>query len=225
MKNKKEEISMMKKQKSFLQSEKTLRLFSTFGIIDFIIVIIVLTIIGALRTGYNPLTQYMSELGETGAPFSRLASILFIIVGVLLGLFSYALYKGIKKEKISWIGPLLLALFSLFDWIGSGIFPCDPGCAGETFSGGMHLLVGLIGMIFMVACPILTWSGMKKDEKWQRVNTFSLIIGILVPVFFVTFWISYATGTLIGLTQRILYWVFITWIFILALKLLKIFKH
>lgn len=214
----------MKNLKLIIQSKKTLRLFALFGIISFIFEFVVFTIIGSLRIGYNPLIQYISELGECGAPNSMIVSLMFIFVGVLLVFFSISLYYGIKIEKKSWIGPVFLVLFSIFDWIGSGIFPCDPGCAGKTFSGQTHLIVSIIGMIFMTFCPIITWKYMKKDERWHNFDKFTLLIGILIPVINVIFIISVITGFLIGLTQRILYWTFDLWILVIALKLLKIFK-
>jgi len=214
----------MKNLKLIIQSKNTLRLFALFGIISFIFEFVVFSIMGFLRIGYNPLTQYISELGECGAPNSTIVSLMFIFVGMLLAFFSISFYYGIKIEKKSWIGPVFLALFSIFDWIGSGIFPCDPGCAGKTFSGQMHLIVSVIGMFFMTFCPIITWKYMKKDERWHNFDKFTQLIGIIIPVLIVIFIISVNIGFLIGLTQRILYWTFSLWILVIALKLLKIFK-
>jgi len=215
----------MKNLKLIIQSKKTLRIFALFGIISFTFEFVVFSIIGLLRIGYNPLTQYISELGECGAPNSTIVSLLFIFVGILLVFFSISFYYGIKIEKKSWIGPVFLALFSIFDWIGSGIFPCDPGCAGKTFNGQMHLIVSVIGMVFMTFCSIITWKYMKKDERWHNFDKFTLFIGIMIPFLMTLFIISDILGFLIGLTQRILYWTFSLWIFVIALKLLKIFKE
>jgi len=89
----------------------------------------------------------------------------------------------------------------------------------------MHLIVSVIGMVFMTFCPIITWKYMKNDERWHNFDKFTLFIGIMIPFLMTLFIISDILGFLIGLTQRILYWTFSLWIFVIALKLLKIFKE
>ncbi len=212
--------------KKILQSEKTMRFLAFCGLIFvFLIVVVVLIVLAAIRPGYNSLTQYGSELGESGAPNSEITSIIFFICGVLLIAFSLALYKGIQKAKGSWIGPLLVAIFGIFDSIGSAIFPCDPGCVGQTFTGMMHLVVSLIGMSAMALAPFFVRRSLKNDERWQGYQTFSLIIGILALVMIGVFIVSSATEILIGLTQRIMFSLYLIWIFVFAVKLLQLHKQ
>ena len=215
----------MKDMKKIIQSKKTLILCAALGIIVPVLDNIVFFILGAIRPGYNPLTQTVSELGEVGAPNSTIASLYFIISGVLLILFSFGLYNGINKGKGSWIGPLFLVLLGIFDSIGSGIFPCDPGCAGQTFTGKMHLIVSIIGMFAMILAPFFIWRSLKEDERWEGYQTFSLIIGIVIVVMAVIFIVAFSLAILIGLFQRILYGVFRVWIFVLAINLLRIFRQ
>ena len=204
------------------QSKKCCKLLAVSGIVFIIFFNIVISILSVIRQGYNPLTQYISALGETGAPNAAIASIMFIISGILLLSFSIGLYVGIKKEKYSFIGPFLIAISATVDLIGSGIFPCDPGCAGATTIGRIHLLISIIGGIAVILAPFFIWRSLKKDELWQKYDTFSLIIGVLMILMFGVFMISYSLEILIGLTQRISSGIFNVWILILAIKLFKL---
>ena len=145
--------------------------------------------------------------------------------GVLIILFSIGLYKGIQEANYSWIGPLILVLWGLFDSIGSSIFPCDPGCVGVTFTGKMHLVVSGIGMLLITTAPFFVWRSLKGEEKWQGYDTFTLIVWIIALLMFGVFMYSYATGLLIGLIQRIAYLIYLSWILILSIKLLKLYKQ
>lgn len=205
-----------------IQSKNTLKLLSFFGIILPIFDIMIFSILGAIRPGYNPLTQMISELGEVSAPNSTFASVYFIVGGILLILFAIGLYQGLKEIKGAWIGPFLLALDGVFDYIGSGVFPCDLGCTGQKFSGMMHLFVSLIGMVAMTLVPFFIWKSLKGEGKWQGYDKLSLIIGIIIVVMIGVFMISFATNILTGLTQRILYYIYLSWIFIMAVKLFRL---
>jgi hypothetical membrane protein len=62
---------------------------------------VVILVFGLLRPGYDPIRQYMSELGEVGAP----NAIAFIMPEFLLGLmmiaFAFGLHRGTECVKRS----------------------------------------------------------------------------------------------------------------------------
>lgn len=205
-----------------MKSKISLKIFSICGIIILPIDVVIFYILGALTPGYNSLTKTISELGETGAQYALLTSIYFIISGIIIILFSLGLNEGITESKGSWIGPFLLAMEGGFDFIGSGVFPCDVDCAGQTFSGMMHYVVSLVGLVCLTLAPFFIWKTLKKDEKWAGYEKFSLIMGILLLFLVGFFMISFITQLLVGLLQRILYYTYLTWIFVLAIKLYHI---
>ncbi|MHA1385410.1 MAG: DUF998 domain-containing protein [Candidatus Helarchaeota archaeon] len=199
-----------------------LKVLAIFGILIPVLDIIMFYILGVLTPGYNSIIKTISELGEAGAQYATLASIYFIISGIIFILFSIGLYHGIDESNGSWIGPFLLAIEGGFDFIGSGIFPCDVGCAGQTVSGMMHLIVSLIGMVAMTLAPFFIWRSLKKDENWSGYEKLSLIIGVLIIFMLGIFMVSFDTHILVGLTQRILYYTYLAWILVLAFRLFRV---
>jgi len=63
--------------------DRMLRILAICGIIGPITYAIVLTVLGVLWPGYNPVRQYMSELGAVDAPHAFLMNVLgFHVLGV-----------------------------------------------------------------------------------------------------------------------------------------------
>jgi len=212
----------MKDLKQFIQSKNVCIFLCSCGVIFSTLDFVMFNILGFMRPGYNPFTQFISELGETGSSNAHVASIYFFISGIFTILFALGLYIGIKKEKGSIFPPIILILYGIFNSIGTAIFPCDPGCAGSTFTGLMHLFVSFIALILMCLLPLFSWRSFKKDDNWKQYELLTLVFGILIIVLSSIFLIFYSIDLLIGLFQRLLYYVFLLWIFLIAVKLLKI---
>jgi hypothetical membrane protein len=104
---------------------------------------------GAAWPGYAHTSQFISELGATGAPHGRLVSLGgFLPVGVCLTLFALLAAYMAPRSGLRLAGFACLALFSL-GYIGAAAFPCDLGCRPETpsYSQVMHNLFGLGGYL------------------------------------------------------------------------------
>ncbi|MFX0094234.1 MAG: DUF998 domain-containing protein, partial [Candidatus Hodarchaeota archaeon] len=200
------------------QSEYILKILALCGLVP-ILDALVFGLLGALEPNYNPILKTISELGATDAQTAPIASLYFIISGILLVAFSIGLYLGIRegKDPWAWIGPVLISMFGI-GRIGSGIFPCDPDCLGHTFTGMMHLNVIFIGILGIILAPFFIWRTLEEDEQWQGYQTFSLIIGIigLLALFTDSFLNVLLNKILIGLTQRMFYGIYQVWILVLA---------
>lgn len=104
---------------------------------------------GAAWPGYSHVSQFISELGATGAPQARLVNLGgFLPVGVLLTLFAVLSAFLAPRSGPRVAGFLLLALFAV-GYLGAAFFPCDVGCrpATPSFSQMMHNLAGLAGYL------------------------------------------------------------------------------
>ncbi len=207
--------------KELFESNKSIKALAICGMLVVIVDLVMYNLLAALRPGYDQLSKMISELGAAETSNANIASLSFIISGILMIFFAIGLYHGTKKEKNSWIGPLLLVIFGCFDSIGSGLFLCDPGCAGHTFSGQMHYIVSIIGMIAMVLVPFVLSKHFKKDEQWKEYDKFSFVMGILTLLFSGMFVGTFLIEYLIGFFQRLLYYAFLSWILIIAIKLFK----
>ncbi|MGH8052267.1 MAG: DUF998 domain-containing protein [Arenimonas sp.] len=127
-------------------------------------------VIGAKNyPGYLHTSQFISELGASGAPtemFFRVGN--FLPCGILIMVFSFAAIKVLPKSGVTTLGFCLLA-YNAFGSLTAAFFPCDFGCRPESPSVSqiIHNLVGLGGYLaavaglFVLAIQARTWSGMQ----------------------------------------------------------------
>lgn len=117
----------------------------------------------ALKPGYSPLSQYISELGATGSAHARLISLLgFIPVGIVAALLLWAFAATAPVTGASRVGYWLL-LFEPLAWIGSALAPCDLGCPDSgSLAQTLHTLLGLftypgtaLGLILLATAPAI----------------------------------------------------------------------
>ena len=117
----------------------------------------------ALKPGYSPLSQYISELGATGSAHAQAISLFgFIPVGVLAALLLFAFAPMAPVSGASRFGYWLL-LFEPLAWIGSALAPCDLGCPiGGSLSQSLHTLLGVftylgtaLGLVLLATAPTL----------------------------------------------------------------------
>lgn len=115
-------------------------------------------IIGALTPGYDPQSDFLSELGAPGAPFAALVSYgVFIPIGVLWAILAVMIWRALPAGALGATGGFLL-LANAASYIGAGVFPCDAGCPGEgSFSQAMHNFTGAIG--YFLTPPALALIG------------------------------------------------------------------
>jgi hypothetical membrane protein len=117
----------------------------------------------ALKPGYSPLSQYISELGATGSAHAQAISLFgFIPVGVLAALLLFAFARSAPVSGASRFGYWLL-MFEPLAWIGSALAPCDLGCPiGGSLSQSLHTLLGVftylgtaLGLVLLATAPTL----------------------------------------------------------------------
>lgn len=119
--------------------------------------------------GYRHASQFISELGASGAPtelFFRFGN--FLPCGILIMVFSFAAVKVLPKSGVSTLGFCLLA-YNAFGSLMAAFFPCDFGCRPESPSVSqiIHNLVGLGGYLaavaglFVLAIQARRWDGMQ----------------------------------------------------------------
>ncbi|MFC1976636.1 DUF998 domain-containing protein [Chloroflexota bacterium] len=200
------------------------RLLAICGIVGPIQFIVVILVFGLLRPGYDPIRQYMSELGAVGAP----NAIAFILPEFLLGLmmiaFAFGLHRGINEGKGSKLVPILIAVSGV-GWLGASIFRCDVGCVNVSVTGTMHGLFGMFAVPPLLIAPLAILPRLKKDNRWQSYRPFSLIMGALaVPFFCVMFSaeVSPALEPYRGLIQRLTFYTPLLWTEVMAIRLLRL---
>ena len=95
----------------------------------------VVGVTGYLTPGYDPLTQWISELGATGALYADLFNVLGPgIFGLLSVVFAAGFWRALKGGPLAFAAAALVTIAGIAG-ILDGVFPCDPGCVPVTGFG------------------------------------------------------------------------------------------
>jgi hypothetical membrane protein len=169
---------------------------------------------------YNPITTDISSLTADGAPNQVLLTIFTTIYGILLIIFSLALYLDARKNniKLTQIGYLLFLLMAIASFIGFSFFP-RTGSSSMSFQEIMHLITaGVVALLSMGALYTIAF-GMKK-EKNKKYYIITLIAAIMVTCFGVMNPIMInAEIPLLGLVERITIYSIQAWVFYTSFNL------
>ncbi|MFX1306530.1 MAG: DUF998 domain-containing protein [Promethearchaeota archaeon] len=208
---------MDNKQISWLQ-----KISAMFGIFGPIINAIVFTVLGLIYPGYNPISQFISELATSKAPHHAVMNILgFNLFGLYLIFFGIGLYLGVKKHILTTISMILfiisgVCIFTLA-W-----FPCDLGCRSLTFTGIGHNILIKFPSVAMPTAIFLSLYPLWKDHNWRNYWwLFILLIGVFLIIYSpIAIYIDLSLVN--GLIQRLGLSVPLSWILIMSIKLYRL---
>jgi hypothetical protein len=179
----------------------------------------------ALRyPGYSHFLQAVSDLEHQGSPVARIASVGWIIMGVMFIIFGYGCYKaflpyGKRAKTAGW----MLAMYGLGEGIGSGLVPGSPGKYFQTPNGIFHSFLGGVGVLGAMLLPfiIIKLFNASKSSGLYWYSWFTTVAGMF---FFILFSISNfyrpegSWISLLGLWQRLyMLMYFLFFIYIAAL--------
>lgn len=203
------------------------RILRLFGVIAPVFFAIGVAVLGFMKPGYSHVYNTMSELGEIGSVTGVAASLLFIVSGLMIAGFGYELHMSLAGgDRRVWSGVLVI-LYGLLDFVGSGVFPVDAGGASITLVATVHVYATLIGELAAVGMPIWFIKDTEGHDEWDRYRGFSRVVFWLsMPlVAFLGYCIvGHVPGvfdTPIGLAQRLLVGVFLVWISVTGFRLLE----
>ena len=192
--------------------------FWVIGFVAPVFFTICVVVLALLRPDYSHVYNTISELGESGSVNAQVASFVFIITGVMLVVFGYGLQRTLKRsDKRVWSGVLVM-VYGILDFIGSGIFPVDAGGAATTMIATIHVYATLFGELAAVGMPIWFLRDTEDIEGYDAHRKFSRqIFWVSMPlvVFLGYCIVGHTPGVLdtpIGLAQRFLVGVFLVWI-------------
>jgi hypothetical protein len=173
----------------------------------------------ARQPGYDHLKNFVSELGATGAPAAGIMNFGgFLVYGLLMMAFAWAVHRGIRTDAGGWLGPTVLALYGLA-YVGVALAPCDPGCQAATPSlhHRLHLLLGELVLLTAVLSPFTLYARMVKDPEWRSLATLTLFLpgGAWVVLQ------ASGLGVAGAIRQRLWLLLLFIWIELVALRLLR----
>lgn len=109
--------------------------------------LVLLTILlgGVLVPGYDPSSQYLSELGAEGAPHATLVNLgVFLPVGALVAVFVLCGWRQLAPTRGGAAGALLLLGVSA-GYLIAAVAPCDAGCPSSgSLRQSVHNAGGLL---------------------------------------------------------------------------------
>jgi hypothetical membrane protein len=189
------------------------------GVIAPISYTIMMIVLGFLWPGYDPATQFISELGGVGAPNAIIYAAGFALTGILITAFAFGLHHGINKESRSKTGSALVAVYGL-GMVAQAFFPWDKVNLA-SFTSIMHLVVGWTYWTAMTLAPLFIARRLKNDSQWKSYRVYSLATGLLTAVLILILESIWIEGYM-GMLQRIAVGVPLLWIEVMAIKLLRL---
>lgn len=173
--------------------------------------------------GYDHLQQAMSQLGAQGSPtqhWSPLAN--NFPLALLFALFAWGLARRWRASKLALLSAALVLLHGLGS-LGTGLFPCDQGCAPAEPSSSqqLHNFCGLLMFVSLTMASAL-WVRLGKHLAGSRaLGWFSLACLVAALVTVVLMAQAARSGQWFGLYQRLNYGLSVVWIAGLALSSLS----
>ena len=94
-----------------------------------VLFVTLLALLGGIATpGYSHVSQFISELGATQAPYEYASRFIgFLPAGIALLAFAWLAHGALPKSRLTTLAFLALAIYAL-GYIAAAFFPCDPGC-------------------------------------------------------------------------------------------------
>lgn len=213
----------MNKLASHFKAEYTprqIRILAVYGILAPLIYAAALIIGNVLDPTYSQIGKTVSELIERGAPNRDLLNGIFVVYNLFLIPFAEGLHKALNKRPQSKIILSSLVLIAILGVLWTLFFPLDENGRSTSFTGTMHLIIGIPVVFATFLIELLFWRAVRNDPRWAGYGRFSLAI------FFVTLLAGLATVALVtsdirGLLERFSSGSFLLWVEVVALKLYK----
>lgn len=179
------------------------------------------TVIGIIQTDYDPMSQYLSELGAEGAPYADIMAYAgFLPSGILLALALLGLPARLPKVWAIWLGLCAIGLTSV-SYIGAVIYPCDPGCPVEpdTVNQLAHNMAGLVGYLGSIAGLFLVHGGLNgKVSAVFSTATLGAAVIITLGLFAMA---TPEIDSLKGLSQRAADFTLFLWVALMSFASVK----
>jgi hypothetical membrane protein len=195
---------------------RALALVGAVGPVGYLVLV---TVLGMLWDGYDPIRDTQSELGAVDSPHRLVMNLAgFMGLGVSLLAFAAAYWLLLRPSWAKTLATGLLAAAGV-GMVVVGFFPCDAGCVDVTATGRLHSLFSMPGAIGLPAAAMVSALAFRRDGRlgtlWQAVSFWlglvTLVSGPLIAAELVE------GGN--GLLQRAAMWPSLLWLTTVSLML------
>jgi hypothetical membrane protein len=196
------------------------RLAGLGGVMGPILFVVLVGLGGGLYEGYSHAGQKISELGGEGAQYPLLQNLNFILLGVSVIGFAWALAQVFGPPY--W-GAALIGMFGLSSSIANGLLPCDVGCQGETTIGLLHNITGFAGFVAAIVGMFALARRWRDDPTWRSHVGFTYGAAFVAIAGLIWFVVTQALDaqSLSGIAQRTFVAALLMWIAVTAARLTR----
>ncbi len=140
----------------------------------------------AARPGYSHVSEFISELGESGAANGLLVSAAgFAPTGFLVLLFLWLAWPLFPQSRRSLWGVCSFATVGI-SYIVTAVARCDPGCPSTgSLSQTVHNQFGVLQYVGSFVGLVLLGAEFRRSDRWRRLAPACILCATLVGPGFV----------------------------------------
>ena len=175
---------------------------------------VVMTVLGLVTPGYNALARYGSELSLGRLGWIMIAN--FVVLGLAELALATALGHTIAGRASGWISTGAVGLIGAA-LVVAGVCvtdPAKPAPGAHTWHGVVHALMAVI--IFFIATPIAGLATARRFRDQAGFARCCVLTAVAAPALLV---VTFVSGNLVGLTERIAIAVLLAWLTTLAVQI------
>jgi hypothetical membrane protein len=184
--------------------------------------LVLVTVLGLLEEGYDPIRDTQSQLGAVDAPYRLVMNLAgFMGLGVSILAFTAAYHLLLAPSRARTLATGLLALAGT-GMVVVGFFPCDAGCVDVTATGRLHSAFSMPGAIGLPAAAMVSALVFRRDGRFGAawpVVSFWLGLVILVSGPLIA---AELVGGVNGLVQRAAMWTPLVWMMAVSISLYRL---
>jgi hypothetical protein len=139
---------------------------------------------GALRPGYRPLHDTISELSLGPRGWIQITN--FLVFGVLFLIFARGVKAGLDDSRAATAGVAVLTVIG-FGVLGCGVFRAEPWPPSSMHTAGLLHLVCAMLLIFALL-PVATgvmWRAFAADVRWRSLGPATALTSVVTLVLLV----------------------------------------
>lgn len=215
-------IAAVRTAPASIRSDRWLALLGLCGVLSALALIIATVVGGALREGYDPVRDAISELTEAGGPNAEWLRVFTTAYAALLIPFAYGLHRALPPARLGWVGPLLLGTAGLSMVPLGNYARCDTGCwEATTTRGQAHAWLVLVGVPLLFASMFAIWLRIRRHSEWRgyaRHTLATLVLAVASGLIMLPF----LQSDYEGLFERISTVIMLQWYVVLGLRLIAL---
>ena len=196
------------------------------GVVGPVLFSLIVLGLGSLQPEYHPWVESISAISVQ--PGGWLQDVNFVVFGILMGVFTIALYRGVQPGPASLTG-LAASMLSALGIVFMGVFPLTLDKDGVIVHTGGHAVASLVAYGGATVGLIALARLLAADPPWTRYAAFTnkcgMAMALLFPALLAAMPAFSPVHMTVGVIQRAALAVWFTCTIVLALRLRTVLKQ